>query len=1254
GLECGIEFNTDLFDAGTIDDLGRRFAVLLRGAVADPGLRLSELPLLAAEEVGQILAWSRGPETAAEPCCVHELLEARADLDPAAVAVVAGSESLTWSELESRANRLARRLRGLGVGPEVRVALSLPRSPEGIVAMLAIFKAGGVYLPLDPSYPRERRIWMLEDSGARVLVTNESLRDGLPVPAGVAVLRVDAAVDGDASRPTGWAVPESLAYVIYTSGSTGLPKGVGVEHGMAARHLRETGAAYGIAPGVRLLQTAAWSFDVSIDQILGTLAAGGSVALWEGDLDPANLRGQVDALGVDFLDLPPAFLQLWTRQNAGTGEPDLPVRGVMVGGEALPPEVARLWGETPLRHARLLNGYGPTEAVVTATLQVVPAGAVLASVPIGAPLPGRAAYVLETSGRPAPAGVPGELFLGGIVARGYLGRPDATAEKLVPDPFAGEPGARLYRTGDKARWLASGALEFLGRIDQQVKVRGFRIEPGEIEAALTAHPAVAQAAVVVVGEEDRRLVAFLAPREGEEVPEAGELRTFLGRTLPAHMVPAAFVTLAALPLTPSAKVDRRALAAMAPLQDAGRSYVAPSTPVEEILAGIWAAVLRLDRVGARDDFFELGGHSLLATQVQSRMRESLGVEVPLRKLFEAPTVAALAAVIEGMRGGPQAPPVVPVPRDGDLPLSFAQERLWFLDQLQPGSAAYSAPSVMRLSGRIDIPALRAAVDEIVRRHESLRTAFAVRAGRPVQVISPAADLPMPVVDLSGLAPDWRDVEMRRVTASEGGRPFDLRRAPMMRVALARLAAEEHAVLLNLHHIASDGWSAGVLIHELVTLYRAFSQGQPSPLPELPVQYADFAVWQRSWLQGEVLEAQLAWWRNLLAGAPVLQLATDRPRAALQRHRAAVRGLALTSEASEAVLALSRRWTATPFMVLLAGFESLLGRYTGQEDLVVGTTIANRTRRELEGLIGFFVNSLALRADLSGDPTFAALAGRAREAALGAYAHQDVPFEKLVAELQPERDLSRSPLFQVLFQLQNAPREPVELPGGVAMTPMAGTGEAAKFDLVGNLWQEGLVFHGVLRYDAGLFEAATVERMARHFEALVTGAMADPSRRLSGLPLLSEAERNQLAREWNEAPSEYLGAAVLHERFALQAALAPEAVAVVCDGGRLSYGDLDRRANQIANHLIGLGVLPGDLVGLRLERSLDMVAAILGVLKAGAAYVPLDPAYPAERLAFMVEDSGVSIVLTEESLAGIEGDSSDPRVPVSAEHPAYVI
>ncbi len=1264
GLAAWLEYDLDLFDPATAERIAGHFRTLLEGAAADPGRRLSELPLLTAAEAGQIAAWSLGAETVAEARRVHELFEAWADRTPDAVAVVAGGEALTYGELEAGANRLARRLRRLGVGPEVPVGLSMPRSPEGVAALLAIFKAGGVYLPIDPSYPRERRLWMLVDAGVRVLVTTEALREDLPVPEGVEVLCVDEPGIGleDASRETGPALPESLAYVVYTSGSTGLPKGVGVAHAMAARHLRDAVAAFGLGPRDRTLQTASWSFDASLDQLLWPLTAGASLAIWEGDIDPADLQDRVLGLGITILDMAPAVLHLWTRRTAGAGEPDLPVRAVLVGGDTLPPEVVRLWPQTPLRNARLLNGYGPTEAVITATWQEAPSGASLPSVPIGSPLPGRTAHVLDAGGQPVPAGVPGELALGGVLARGYLGRPDVTAERFVPDPFADHPGARLYRTGDKVRWLPTGGLEFLGRVDQQIKIRGFRIEPGEIEAALASHPAVAQAAVVAVGEEDLRLVAFLVPREGAEepVPGPGELRIFLSRTLPAHMLPAVFVEIPALPLTASAKVDRRALARRAPAPEAQRAFVAPATPVEEILAGIWAAVLRAEWVGAQDGFFDLGGHSLLAVQVVSRIREALGVELPLRVLFESPTLRDVAGAVEAVRAagqGEAAPPLVRVPREGALPVSFGQRRLWFLDRLEPGSPAYNVSAALRLTGSLDATALARTLDEIVRRHEVLRTTFGEEGSEPVQVIHAPRPLGLEVRDLSGLPADRREAEARRLVLADQRRPFDLAAGPLLRASLLRLESEEHVLLFAVHHVASDGWSMGVLVQEVGTLYRAFVAGEPSPLPEPPVQYADYAAWQRSWLRGEVLQQHVAWWRERLAGAPVLlPLPTDRQRPAVQRFHGARRSAWLPAEASAALRSLGRERGATLFMTVLAAFAVLLQRHSGEDDLVVGTPTANRDRPELEGLIGFFVNSLALRIGLAGDPSFPELLGRVREMLLGAYAHQDLPFEKLVEELQPERSLAHSPLFQVMLVLQGqeAAGSVLELPG-LTLRPEARPHEISKFDLTLTVDDTPAGLFCQWRYNVELFDAATIDRMAERFRILVEGIAAQPDRPLSGLPLLEDAERQQLLREWSRGEAAVPGARLLHEMVEEQADRRPEAVAVVFEEGELTYGELDRRANRLARRLRRMGVGPEVPVGLAAERSPETVIGLLAILKAGGAYVPIDPAYPAERAAWMRADSGISVLLTQQELLAEPEESSERLAPLAGpDNLAYVI
>ncbi|HEV3050105.1 MAG TPA: condensation domain-containing protein, partial [Longimicrobium sp.] len=788
---------------------------------------------------------------------------------------------------------------------------------------------------------------------------------------------------------------------------------------------------------------------------------------------------------------------------------------------------------------------------------------------------------------------------------------------------------RLYRTGDLVRYLTDGKIEFLGRADHQVKIRGFRIELGEIEVRLAELPEVREA-VVVAREDvpgDRRLVAYVVG-----AVEVDALRAHLRQSLPEYMVPGAFVVLDRLPLTANGKVDRKALPApeLASAQD---RYVAPRTPTEEVLAGIWAEVLRLERVGVEESFFELGGHSLLATRVVSRVRAVFGIELPLRALFEGPTVAELAVRVEEMRRAelPVLPPVVPAVRTGALPLSFAQERLWFIDRLEPGSSTYNIPTALRLAGAMDERALERALGEIVQRHEALRTIFPEADGSPVQVIVPFGGFALPVEDLSGLDDADREAAVRRRAGEEAARPFDLSAGPLFRAALLRLSAEEHVLLLSMHHVVSDGWSMGVLFRELSALYAAYREGRESPLPELPVQYADYAVWQREQLAGEVLDRQLAYWQERLADAPaLLELPTDHPRPAVQTYRGAAVPVQLSPELLERLQALGRSEGATLYMTLLAGFQVLLGKYAGSEDVVVGSPIAGRTRREVEELIGLFINTLVLRTDLSGDPSFRDTLRRVREATLGAYAHQELPFEKLVVELQPERSLSHSPLFQVMFALQNVGGGGGALPG-LSLSGAGAAMEIAKFDLSLELAATPQGLRGALIYNTDLFERRTVERMTGHLARVLEQVAADADVRLSRLDLLGEAERALVLEEWNRTAAEVPANRCVHELFAEQAERTPGAVAVVHESESITYAELDARANQLAHYLRGLGVGSEVRVGLCVERSPEMVVSILAVLKAGGAYVPLDPEYPAERLAFMLQDAAVPVLLTQSTL-----------------------
>jgi amino acid adenylation domain-containing protein len=913
------------------------------------------------------------------------------------------------------------------------------------------------------------------------------------------------------------------------------------------------------------------------------------------------------------------------------------LRRAFVGGDAVPPELlGAMRSVFPAAEVRVL--YGPTEGTIICAAHLTTGGEAAGRHLLGRPLGNAPLYVLDGAGEPAPVGVPGELCIGGAAtARGYLGRVELTADRFVPDPFSGEAGARTYRTGDRARWGADGTLEFLGRVDAQVKIRGFRIEPGEVEAQLAAHPTVRDA-VVLVREDapgDRRLVAYAVP--SADPVGAAELREHLRARLPEHMVPSAIVVLEDLPLTRNGKVDRAALPAPE-TAGAGRERAAPRTPVEEVVAGIWAEVLGVEQVGAGDDFFELGGHSLLATQVVSRVREAFRIELPLRAVFEAPTVAGLALRVERLRSraapADEVPPLLPVPRDGSpLPLSFAQQRLWIIDRMEPGGSVYNMPLALRLRGPLDAGVLGRALGEVVRRHESLRTTFGDADGAPFQVVHPAGRPAAGTVDLARLPAAGREAEAGRLVRELARRPFDLAAGPLFRPALLRLAEAEHVLILAMHHVVSDAWSTGVMFRELSELYPAFLAGEASPLPELPVQYADFAAWQRAWLTGETLERELAWWRERLAGAPAaLELPTDRPRPALPGPRAATSFRVLPRAAADAVRALARREGATTFMVLLAALDLLLARWSGEDDVVVGTPIANRNRRETEGLIGFFVNTLALRADVSGNPAFRGLLARVRESTLGAYQHQDVPFERLVESLGVERTTRHTPLFQVMFSLDDGVGAPRPF-GGVAAEYLATGAPAAKFDLAVSAvaGEEGLAVR--FGYREELWEASTIERVVEAYALLLEGAAADPSRAVLDLPLMADAERERMLREWSPGPAAPHPDLPLHGMFAAQAARTPDAVALTSGSETLTYAELDRRAEAIARLLRGVGVGRESRVGLCVERSPDAVAGILGILGAGAAYVPLDPAYPAERLAYMLEDSGATALLTQERLRG---------------------
>ncbi|HEX4962825.1 MAG TPA: non-ribosomal peptide synthase/polyketide synthase [Thermoanaerobaculia bacterium] len=1249
-LQSRLEYATELFDRTTLVRWSEHLTACLTEIVNGPERRISELPLLGGHERHQVVTeWNEGLwEASHRRACVHRLFEAQVDRRPEAPAVSACGERLTYRQLDERANRLARHLVALGASPGDLVGLCCDRSLNMVVAILGILKVGAGYLPLDPTYPPDRLAFALEDSGTSILVTQERLTVALPEHA-ANVVRLDADALEIGSR-SGERLPLEIdpaypAYMIYTSGSTGQPKGVVITHGNVTRLFTATEPWFGFGPDDVWTLFHSYAFDFSIWEIWGALLYGGRLVIvpyWESRSPEAFYSLLRDERITVLNQTPSAFRQLLWAEDAvlGSASPDLDLRLVIFGGEALEPAMLVPWFD---RHeeerVRLVNMYGITETTVHVTYRPIGrkdfAGG-RGSV-IGRPIPDLSVHVLDGELRSQPIGIPGEICVGGEgLALGYRNRPELTAQRFVPDP-SGPPGARLYRSGDLARHLPDGDLEYLGRIDHQVKIRGFRIELGEVEAAALLHPQVREA-VAEVREDGasrvRRLVAYVVPKTSHAL-DLRDLRDFLGRKIPEFAVPSSFVLLESMPLTPSGKVDRRALPDPGSLGlELEGAFIAPRTATEEILAAIWAEVLGVERVGAPDNFFELGGQSLLATRVVSQVREVFGVELPLRRLFETPTLAGLALAVEAarMEGQPPLPSIEPAPRDGTRPLSFAQQRLWLVDRLAPGNPAYNIANALHLEGRLDVAALHGSLAEIVRRHEALRTTFGEIAGEPVEVVVAPGAFPLPLMDLSCLPAPRREAELRRLALADVRRPFDLARGPLLRAALVRLGDLGHAVLFAMHHIVGDGWSMGVLLRELSALYSAFSSGRPSPLPELAIQYPDFAVWQRNWLQGAILEAQLSYWRGQLAGLPPeLGLPKDRPRPANPSYRGAHLPLILEPEVVVGLAALGRRQGATLFMILLAAFQALLGRWSDEEQIAVGSPVANRGHAQTAGIIGLFVNTLVLRVDLAGDPGFVGVLARARETALGAYAHQDLPFERLVEELQPERDLRHHPLFQVMFSLQDSLAPDLGLPG-LGISALALETGITQFDLSVSFSQGPEGITGYLEYDTDLFDPSTGARLVQSFLRLLAGCGAAPEQRIGSLPLLSAGELHQLVREWNDTDAGGFAGSCLHELFEAQAERRPYGLAVSSGEHRMTYRQLEDRANQLARLLLAVGVGPEDVVGLFLDRSPEMILGVLAILKAGAAYVPLDPAYPQERLAYILRDSGARAVLTAKRLA----------------------
>ncbi len=1243
-----VQYNRELFDQGTIVRWIGHFRNLTESIVADPQQRLSELTLLGrAEQQRMLVAWNH-TRTDFPPVCLHQQFEARVGQQPDAIAVEADGASLTYAELNQRANSLARHLRSVGVGPDAVAGVCLDRSMEMIVAVAAILKAGGAYMPLDDKAPADRLKLIVEDSGSRVVVTQEKLR-GIVSDRASTPVTLDRDWQFKAGEPNLdlRTSPAHLAYVIYTSGSTGTPKGVMLDHRGRVNNFHDFNVRFSVAPGDKLFAVSPFTFDMCAYDVLGVLAAGATIVLYkEVDIsDPARMLELMHETRVTVWHSVPALLHALIEFTNDHGRPfPSSVRLVLLGGDWIPLDLADGLRSATNAELRIISLGGATEASMDSTIfEIGGVESWWTSIPYGKPMANQSCYVLGSELEIVPIGVAGELHLGGVgLARGYVNDPALTAERYVPHPCGNRRGEVLYKTGDSVRYRPDGNLELLGRMDHQVKIRGFRVEPGEIETALRRHPSVKQ--VVVVVRQDpagqKQLVAYLVPSAEQDEVSDQELIRGLAATLPRYMLPSVIVRLDALPLTPNHKIDRKALPDPDWRTVRSRAvHAGPRGPLDEVLIDVWLEVLEVDHLGIDDDFFELGGHSLLATRVVSRLGRMFQIEVPLRLIFERPTIRELASGIEELASklaeATLPPPIERVPRDARLPLSFAQQRLWFLDRLFPGNPFYLIPWSLRILGPLHIPVLGAALREIVRRHEVLRTCFPVFEGRPYQRILPPAARSLPVADLSALPPAVRAREARRLVEWEATHPFDLMNERCVRFVVLRHDFAEASLLVSFHHIVFDGWSQNVFYRELRELYRAVLEGRAARgvLDELPVQYADFAAWQQRQLrQGERFAEQLDYWLRELDGVQILEIPGDRQRSAVSRFRGRSVDRTLDLELTQTLRRVSRRRGATLYMTLLAALQVLLHRLSGEHDVAVGSPIANRHYAEIEGLIGLFVNTLVLRGDLTGDPTFEALLGQAREKAFAAYGHQDIPFERLVQELRPERNLNQNPLFQVMLVLQNTPRQEVEL-GEVSFRPVEYEARTARVDLELSVYEsrEGLLLY--LIYDSDLFDASTADRLLRHFQTLLEVAGGDPSRRLSELPILDRAARHQVQVEWNDTAVSFPRAAVFPDLFELQARRTPEAPALVMGEVCLSYAELNAAANRLAHHLVSLGVTPETRVGILLERSPEMMVAIHAALKAGAAYVPLDSTYPNERLELMLRDSGASLLLTHGDMAG---------------------
>ncbi|BBC27198.1 non-ribosomal peptide synthetase [Pseudanabaena sp. ABRG5-3] len=1236
-LQGLFEYNTDLFDAETIKRMVSHFQNLLEAIAINPDQKIYNLPLLTQLESQQILIdWNDTAVNYPKDTCLHELVEAQVAQTPDAIAVTYEDQQLSYQELNQKANQLAHYLRKQGIKPDQPVGICIERSLEMVIGLLAILKAGGAYVPIDPTYPKDRLAFMFADSQVSVLLTQQKLLAQLPEHTSQ-TLCLDSewtlVTDESDLNPPRLSKADHLCYIIYTSGSTGKPKGAMNNHRGVVNRLLWMQSTYQIDTSDCVLQKTPFSFDVSVWEFFWTLSTGAKlvIAKPEGHKDTSYLKQLIIQAGITTLHFVPSMLQVFLEAETDLSKCSS-LKRVICSGEALPIDLQRRFFER--LDCELHNLYGPTEAAIDVSYWQCQANSYLSTVPIGKPVANTQLYVLDNYLQPVPIGVAGELHIGGVqVGRGYLNRPDLTAEKFIHDPFSSDPDARLYKTGDRVRYLADGAIEYLGRIDFQVKLRGFRIELGEIEALLLQHPAVNQAVVILHADNlnDKYLVAYIVPNQVDL--DILELRRILRNQLPEYMVPTLFVELKAMPLTPNGKVDRRSLPAPSTSQSQFETVVEDTrTPIEDLLVSIWSNILGIKSIGIHDNFFEMGGHSLKVMQVMARVRDSFSIDLPLQTLFREPTIAGLSREITSAyqnQQGYQIPPIIPTEHSTYEPVSFAQQRMWFLQQFEPNSATYNIPIVYRVSGLLEIAILEESLTALVKRHEILRTRFISVNEQITSAIAETISLAFTVVKID---PTADSETLQRLIDTEIRQPFNLSKPPLFRVKILELTDRDRILIINFHHIITDGWSLNIFMQELADLYQSYLHNKPISLKDLPIRYVDFAVWQRQLLQGEMLRSLTNYWQKELAEPlPILNLPTDRPRPLIQTFRGATQTISLSTALTTQIKNLAQKTESTLFMILLAAFQILLARYSGQTDIIVGTPIAGRHQTETEGLIGLFVNSLAIRMDLSGNPTVEELLEKVKAVTLAAYTHQDLPLEQLIETLQIKRELSYAPLFQAMFTLLNTPSQNAKFCDDLDLTPIWSHTGTTKVDLTLGLQEIESEIAGVFEYNSDLFEPETIQRLIRHFQTLLEAIVRNPQQRITELPILTEIERQTILVEWQQTQTEYPRDKTIHQLFEAQVEKNPEATAVVYEDQQISYQELNQRANQLAHYLHKLGVSNNQPIGICVERSIDAIIGLVGILKAGGAYLPIDSDYPSDRIDYMLADAQVQILVTQQSL-----------------------